>query len=513
MSDIARHAWKPGPKERPEQSGRAVKFSGSRPINAHMTTSPRRRERGLSHESGFTIVEGVIATAILVIGLLGALTMLTGALRGTSANNARVGATNLSRELVEAVRGLSYDDMTSGLVTARLQARGFGSGTPWTIERRGVRYTLAATSCTFDDPADGIASAPPTQLCTPAATGTTGDPNGEDFRRTTFAISWNEPGGNARLLRQTTLVVNPSGGLGPRITSFTPITQSVTSSTQNTASIVWTTTPASTLKWSADDGRSTSSGSVTGSNSFTTVWDLGTSGTGSEILDGSYQVTAQPFDDRDIAGEAKRANVVINRRQPYPPPTLLGGKNTLFGDPIVELEWSLNNERDVLGYRVMWGGPDGIAGGGNDEQVCPWPTQGTMLPATATSCIHWWPPSGSTFYYIVAIDRDRFNVPRDGDRRGLAVGPASARPAKPTLPLTVTTQDSRPVLSWGAPATGPAPSFYRIYRDGVRYDRTADASTTFTDSSAGTVTHDYWITAVDSTFNESDPIGPVTWTP
>lgn len=511
MSEDARHAWRPGLKERPDGSGRAVKLAAERPINAGMTKPRRRSERALAAEGGFTMVEGMIATVILVVGMLGVLTMLTGALRGTTANNARVAATNLSRELIEAVRGLSYDDMTSGLIQTRLQARGFGTGTPWTIERRGVTYTLTATSCTYDDPADGIAAAPPSQLCTPAATGATGDANGEDFRRTTFAIEWNEPGGAQRLMRQTTLVVNPSGGLGPRITSFTPITQSVTSSTQNSASIVWTTTPAQTLRWSADDGRASSSASVAGSTSFTTNWDLGTSGTGAEILDGSYQITAQPFDDRDIAGEAKRANVVVNRRQPYPPPRLEGGHNTLFGD-IVELEWRVNEERDVLGYRVMWGGPDGAAGGGNDEQVCPWPTQGTMLPATTTSCIHWWPASGDQFYYVVAIDRDRFNAPRDGDRRGLAIGPPSARPAPPTGPLTASTVDGRPVLTWSAPASGSV-SFYRIYRDAARYDRTADVSTTFTDSNTGTATHDYWITAVDSTFNESDPIGPVKWTP
>ena len=306
------------------------------------------------------------------------------------------------------------------------------------------------------------------------------------------------------------MVVNPSGGLGPRITSFTPITQTITSSTATSASITWTTTPAQSLRWTVDDGKS--GASVLGSTSFTTLWDLGTTGAGTEIRDGSYEVTAQPFDDRDIAGEAKRANVVINRRQPYPPPTLEGGHNTLFGD-IVDLQWTLNDERDVLGYRVMWAGPDGAYGGGNDEQVCPWPTQGSMLPSTTTACIHWWPTSGPTQYYIVAIDRDRFNVPRDGDRRMLAVAPASPRPAPPTGPLTATTQDSRPVLSWNAPASGPAPAFYRIYRDATRYDRTTGPVRTFTDSSAGTTEHQYWITAIDSTFNESDPIGPVTWTP
>ena len=41
-------------------------------------------------------------------------------------------------------------------------------------------------------------------------------------------------------------------------------------------------------------------------------------------------------------------------------------------------------------------------------------------------------------------------------------------------------------------------SFYRIYRDGSRYDRTSNAATTYTDASAGTGAHFYWVTAVDS---------------
>ncbi len=68
------------------------------------------------------------------------------------------------------------------------------------------------------------------------------------------------------------------------------------------------------------------------------------------------------------------------------------------------------------------------------------------------------------------------------------------------------------MLSWNAPLSG-SPSFYRIYRDGVRYDRTTDATRTFTDSSPGTVARSYWVTAVDSTFNESDLLGPVAWLP
>lgn len=55
-------------------------------------------------------------------------------------------------------------------------------------------------------------------------------------------------------------------------------------------------------------------------------------------------------------------------------------------------------------------------------------------------------------------------------------------------------------------------SFYRIYRDGIRYDRTSTTATTFTDATPGNVVRVYTVTAVDSSFNESDLSWPVIWT-
>jgi Tfp pilus assembly protein PilV len=498
---------RPGGRARPIALDARVKLATPGPIKSGMTTWPRAIPSRLAGEDGFTIVEGVVASLVLVIGLLGVLTMLTGSLRATTASNARVTATNVTRELIEAVRGLSYSDMTGSLVTTRLQAQGLGSGTPWTITRRGVTFTLSATSCTFDDPADKLAATPPADVCTPAPSGTTGDPNGEDFRRTTFTIDWNEPGGRPRTFTQSTLVVNPTGGLGPRIVSFTPVTQTITSNGTTSATVAWTTTPAQTLQWTIDDGQTT--GSAPGTTSFPTTWDIGTSGTGSETLDGSYQMTAQPFDDRGVAGEAKRANIVLNRRQPYPPPTLEGGHNTRLGD-WVELQWTPNNERDILGYKAVWAGLDQIPGTFDDLQICPLLSEGTMLPPTTTACTDLAPPIGATKYFVVAVDRNRDGVVRDGDRRVLAIAAPTARPTPPRGPFTTTTVNGVPKLTWTAPVNGTV-NFYRIYRDGSRYDRTTTATTTFTDASAGTSAHLYWVTAVDPTFNESDALGPVIW--
>jgi hypothetical protein len=56
-------------------------------------------------------------------------------------------------------------------------------------------------------------------------------------------------------------------------------------------------------------------------------------------------------------------------------------------------------------------------------------------------------------------------------------------------------------------------SFYRIYRDATRYERTAASTPTFTDDSPRSGVSVYAVTAVDSSFNESDLSAPATWSP
>lgn len=474
---------------------------------AHPTRSFTTR---LTGEDGFSLVELMVASLVLIVGMLGVLTMLTGALGTTATSNKRVAATNLARELVETTRGLDYDVLDT--VTTQLQTRGLGAGSPWTIERRNVAYTVAATTCSFDDPADGYATTAPANACNTNTAGA--DTNGDDFRRVTFTLAWND-GGTARNLKQTTLIVNPTGGLGPRITDINPLTQTITNPAVTSVDVTWTTTPAVSLKWNVDDG--VGAGTVSGSTSFLTTWNIGTVDSADEVYDGSYTMSAEPFDARDIAGEAKRANILLNRRAPHAPTNFQGGHDTRINE-WVDFEWSLNPERDILGYRVVWAGPDGI-GNGNDKQVCPAPADGPMLPRNVTSCADFDPPnSGSHVYYVVAVDRDDSNELRDGDSTMLTVPAAGSRPGAPVSPLTVATFNDMPRLTWNPPATGGV-AFYRIYRGGTsvgyddRYDTTSGNETTFDDSSPPTTATDYWVTAVDSTFNESDPIGPVTWTP
>lgn len=460
-------------------------------------------------EDGMTVVEVMVASMLLLMGILAVLSTYTGALTTTTTSNTRVAATNLARELVETAREIDYEDLDA--VAAEAKDRGLGSGTPWTIERRGVTYTVGATTCAFDSPTDGYASSAPANACNTNPAGA--DANGDDFRRVTFDVRWQDDG-RQRVLSQATLVSNPAGGLGPRIMSIAPLTQTITANV-NSVDVAWTTSAAQSMVWEVDDGAS--GGTLTGSTSFTASWNIGSAGSGTEVLDGAYTMTARAFDERDIAGETRRADIVLNRRAPYAPTGFVGGHNTRMGD-WVELDWQPNRERDILGYRVVWAGPDDQIATTDDEQVCPAPATGSLLPPSTTSCADLSAESGQQVYALTALDRDAGNALRVGDARTRVVSPAGTPPSSPLL-LTSLTLDGRPRLTWTAPLLEDV-AFYRIYRDGTevgyadRYDRTSGGLvTTYTDTDPGAQAHRYWVTTVDSDFNESDPIGPVTWSP
>lgn len=469
----------------------------------------RDRRTGVA---GFTLVEVMVAMLVLLVGILGTLKLFDGALTGTAGNNARVGATNLGRELAETARGLDYDKLTPALLADTLQARGLGAATPWKIVRRGVSYTIAESVCTYDDAADKIASSAPDNVCSSLPPGATGDDNGDDFRRVTFDVSWSDQG-RTRSLAHNELVANPAGGLGPRITSLSPLTQTITTNL-STATITYQTVAAAALHWRADNGEDEAN-ATGGPTNWVVNWSIGSVGSG-EILDGTYRVTGQAFDSLGVPGDSKLATVILNRRRPYAPPSLSGGHDTRVSD-WVDLEWALNSERDIIGYRVFWSGPDDVAGNGDDVQVCP-SNPVALLSEEASSCTDLGPADGgATQYYVVAYDRNPADQVAAGDRRSVSIAAPGPRPDPATGPLVATTgANGDPVLTWQAPPTG-AVSFYRIYRDGTaignRHDRTGNSARTWSDDDAGATGHQYWVTAVNSQYNESDPLGSVSWTP
>jgi prepilin-type N-terminal cleavage/methylation domain-containing protein len=476
-------------------------------------------------EAGFTLVEVLVASLVLAIGIFAAFTMLDAAGRTAATNNARVGATNLAREISEYARGTDYDSLQPGTLVAALRSHSRIAGpTNWTIERRGVTYTIQATVCTFDDPKDGLGATDPPNACTPKAAAVAGAPaevNPDDFRRVSLRLGWTDRRGS-HSLSQAALIVNPSGGLGPRITDFPEPATQITAGN----SVSWTaagnpvtTTPADALHWAVDDGVSQGDISGASATNWAFAWDLGTLGTPPFTMDGTYQVSAQAFDPRGVPGEARSVTVHVNRRIPYAPTNLTLGRNGQHGG-VVDLDWSRNAEHDVLGYRV-W--RIGLLGG--RTQIC---TDSGLDYTVLTSCVDKTPngltlPVGLPDYVVAAVDRTDLKASsstvRNGDETGGFLPASSTRPDAPVA-NTPTIVDGLPVVTWTAPtvntAAGQRPiRFYRIYRDGGtslndRYDVTVNASTTWTDPNPGSSTvHKYWISAVDDRNNESDPSNQV----
>jgi hypothetical protein len=374
----------------------------------------------------------------------------------------------------------------------------------------------------FDDPKDGLSASPPPNPCTPAAAAIGGAPaeiNPDDFRRLTLTLQWSDRTGTHRMT-QTALIVNPSGGLGPRIINLPERSSDVNSGnlvSWTAAANPVTTTPADALTWTASDGVSQGALSGSSATSWAFDWDLGTLGTAPFVYDGSYLVSAQAFDTRGVPGETRSVTIHVNRRNAYAPGSFSGGKNVRHGG-VVDLDWLRNKERDVVGYRVWRVSALGLT----RTQIC---DDSGLSYTVKTSCTDTSPggftlPAGVPDYEVAAIDYTDLKAGtglRDGTKAFINLPSTSTRPDAPVVNVP-TIVDGSPLLTWTAPAVGPGQRpirLYRMYRDSGtsvadRYDVTVDASTTWTDSNPGLDTaHRYWVTAVDTSNNESNPSNAV----
>ncbi len=487
-----------------------------------------------SDEGGYTLVELMVAALVLVIGLLGTFTLLDGANKTTVTNNARMGATNLAREILEDARSLDYDLLTDTQMIPAIQAKPnmSGTGTPWKVQRRGITYSVEAGVCTFDDPKDNVATLPPADVCTPqapvpAAAGTlVAEDQPDDFRRVSVKLTW-KTGSSPISINQTALINNPSGGMGPRITKFDAPPDNVNqfATTATTATFPTVTTNAASVRWNSDGNPNGSGDSTGGPTTWNTTWPLGPAATpinpppvgawppqytAETVFDGTYMVTAQGFDDRGIAGDSRAAILPLNRSAPITVRGFEAGRNS-YQDTI-EFSWEPNPERDIFGYEVWNSGPDSQLGNGNDHKVC------STADVRATSCTSDEVPTpiGTPGYYVVALDKfdiaDSTSLTRRSPYAEVVVIPSSADPAPTTpvlLPITLLSDTGDPRLNW-THLFPDSVRFFRIYRDQCcdvadRYDSTTGNGTTWVDPNPGSSAHRYWVTAVGPTLNESSP--------
>jgi prepilin-type N-terminal cleavage/methylation domain-containing protein len=490
---------------------------------------PARRLR--SDDRGFTLIEVLVAVFILLVGVLGVVSLIDGANFATAKTKSREGGTNLAREILDGARAVDYDKLTPTEIVGELQGQpGLADSKPstdgWQIARRGITYTVNAVPvCKVDDPQDGLGGHAAGDFCTSSGTEGTADGNPDDMRRMDVRINWTV-GAVTSSVRQTTLIINPSGSLGPSVETFcvtglpaalsttcpaTPIGL-VPHPSNTTVSFAATTSPAAAFHWQVDDAGSRGDATATpsgSSTSWTFDWDLGTVGTfmcgqtPDWTLDGNYLVAGQAFDSNGIQGQRRALTLTVNRSLPFRTCGFDGDYNDPPDKaPVVDLQWRANPERDIVGYRVYHQG-----------NVLEAPVEVCAL-TSETACFDPTPVPGT--YYLVAVDRD----PSTGTLREGPSGtprtilPIGDGPPSPPPTVSATISEGLPVITWEA-SSDPGIAFYRIYRDGTaysdRYDRTGDGDTlSWTDRDAGAGNHTYYVSAVDTEFEESAPTGPVT---
>lgn len=475
----------------------------------------------LAREDGFTIIEVMVAAAVLLVGVLGTITLIDTALGVGSTSRSREAATNLGREIVETARVVDYDLLLSPAATAALQAKdGLAdaqTGTAgWQIVRRGVTFTVTVEACIYDDPKDGsyVDASVASGYC--AASAGSGDSNGDDYRKLTITSSWDD-----KRVRLVANIVNPAGGFGPRVKTVAtspavnvngiiPVTSS-----DDDVEVDVTTTAATSMNWDAGDTKNGGQlAEAGGTTSWSFTWPLGTPVSVADYTCSTpvtwvpdapaYQMTFQPFDPSGTPGDLRTQTVAIDRSTPYPLCNFDGGRNPQHG-VVVDLQWRASFEGDVVSYSV-WRERQGAEA--SDKLVCD--------GVRTTECTDTNPPTGTgAINYYVRPKQDNLQYAQAlGPATTLSIPAIGTANVAPTAPTGVTvTPGAQPTISWTASGDSDGNViFYRIYRDGTaiadRYGKTSDAATlSFSDRNAGGVAHTYYVTAVDDDFAESALVG------
>src|SRR4051794_14175202 len=73
-------------------------------------------------ETGFTLIEGLVAIMLLTVGVLGTMSLVDNANGRTSDTKGREGASNLARDLVESTRTVPFNDINDTDLPAELQS-------------------------------------------------------------------------------------------------------------------------------------------------------------------------------------------------------------------------------------------------------------------------------------------------------------------------------------------------------------------------------------------------------
>jgi prepilin-type N-terminal cleavage/methylation domain-containing protein len=504
----------------------------------------RRRGAPTAHsrvrsDAGFTLIEVLIATVVLAVGLIGLLGLLDTSVKATASTRAREGAVSLARQVLEDAHTIPFAQLSPTSVVSQLQAmNGLENATPgstWHIARREsatqkpITYTVAAEECSVDDPKDGLAKEHDSTYCPGQPIWKAGEAEDQtpiDFKRVTVNVTWSAQGRPSECsttrtcVREVTMISAAGEAVGLSATELKlvppPSVESATPPSPLTAPVI---TPAgakelgkpevltfsvnapkgsTAVRWSLEGVPQSPAPEPNEGTTWTFKWKI------EGLSDGTYQVSAQAITTTGVLGPPVTIPVTLVRSSPGAPKNIKAGFNEVFVNGVrtedAELQWEANTEHNIIGYRVYR--PGSLACPESEERL-----------SLALTCIDFGGPNKTeATYEIAALYRNAEGQVVEGAKATAKLPwPVPAAPNKPEPVEANKNEDGSVTLTWPK-VTGAA--FYRIYRESRNYASRYDVAPgsenpSYTDTDA-TVAHSYWVTAVNSNMHESAPVGPVT---
>lgn len=479
-------------------------------------------------EDGFTVFEALIASVVMVIGLVALLGMLDATVKASFQTRAREGAVNLARQVLESARTVAYAQMSPTSIEAELQERpglaDASTASGWQVIQRGITYTVTVSECAIDDPKDGYGKHETNGVnpfCPESSTEGTADTQPEDLKKITVDVTWQAAGRKPDVHQVETLT---SAGSTPGLAAsglhlespvvpekeMTQPTISVEPASKTLTFAVTAPSSTDSMRWSLEGVEQSNAPTKSSGTTWTFSWSI----PAESVSDGTYTVSVQAVDATGVVGPPVSIPVTLIRNVPVAPKNIKGGFNTInvsgTATKVVELEWTANSERNIIGYRVH---------DPSETLTCPG-AEGEL--SVALSCIDGVgsvsppePAAANLTFHVNALYRNAEGKVKEGSTGSLKIegGPPPA-PNAPTSLSATKNEDGSVTLKWTLPSGGPAVKFFRIYRGSMDYTSRygvseSGSSTSFKDESA-TGVHQYWITAVSANLTESAFLGPVS---
>ncbi len=138
-------------------------------------------------QNGFTLIEVMVAIVVLVIGMVAVMGMQYMSMHGNTVSRQMRVATNFSRDILEQVKSLSYNNLATGIFNPENifdpDAESYNSSTTGGVDYTRViwavpscsRIQLAGDDNTCDGADDGVFDNNITPLCDPAFVRATND--------------------------------------------------------------------------------------------------------------------------------------------------------------------------------------------------------------------------------------------------------------------------------------------------------------------------------------------------